>query len=510
MADKSHPDPEQQAIQALRKQYPGMSEAQIRAALAGLKSQEPTSAPPPKSPDTQAVHTLLESFPGLPEAPIRGALAGLQPAPTQDFESLPVPPGPPPRHAGLPSQAPKSQLEPPSLSHSAPVSKSQSAPPRPASQSQPTPLRPVRAASGERLPPSAPAPANSGAGPVPMALVVAFFRRLQVMVAAGTPVHTALDFLTEEPNPRLRLAIRDVLYRISSGTQFSRALQAHPRVFPPLAVQMVHAGETSGQLHVTLGSLADYLEKSLNLRRRFVSALAYPGMMLVVGLAVVAMLALIVFPKEREVFEGMGAELPWITRAVTRTFELVFNPVTVISVLVVVTTMAVTWPTLGRSFYNAYLRYPVDALLLRIPMLGRLVEQAAMVRMLTAMATFMETGIPMTGMQAVGRLSGNLVIERRFNHYLELMRNGYSIAEAMRMADLFPSMVLQMFRLGEEHGRLDFLLRKTAAMLEEDLDYSLDTLTALLEPLLMAAMGVVVGIIVIASSLPTLQLLQKL
>ncbi len=343
-----------------------------------------------------------------------------------------------------------------------------------------------------------------------MALVVAFFRRLQVMVEAGTPVHSALDFLSEEPNPRLRLAVRDVLYRISSGTQLSRALQSHPRVFPPLAVQMIHAGESSGQLHVTLGSLADYLEKAFNLRRRFVSALAYPGMMVVVGLAVVAMLALIVFPKEREVFEGMGAELPWITRAVTRTFELVFNPVTVLSVLVVVTTLAVTWPTLGRSFYNAFLRYPVDALVLRIPMLGRLVEQAAIVRMLTAMATFMETGIPMTGMQAVGRLSGNLVIERRFNAYLQLMRNGYTIAEAMERADLFPQMVLQMFRLGEEHGRLDFLMRKTAQMLEEDLDYSLETLTALLEPLLMAAMGIVVGIIVIASSLPTLQLLQKL
>lgn len=330
------------------------------------------------------------------------------------------------------------------------------------------------------------------------------------MVSAGTPVHSALDFLSEEPNPRLRLAIRDVHNRISSGTQLSRALQAHPRVFPSLAVQMVQAGEATGQLHVTLGSLADYLEKSLNLRRRFVSALAYPGMMAVVGLAVVAMLALIVFPKEREVFEGMGAELPWITRAVTRTFELIFNPVTLISSQVILATLVVTWPTLGSTFYNAHLRYPVDALLLRIPLLGRLIEQAAIVRMLTAMATFMETGIPMTGMQSVGRLADNLVIERRFNAYLQLMRNGYTIAQAMELADLFPAMVLQTFRLGEEHGRLDFLMRKTAQMLEEDLNYNLETLTALLEPLLMAAMGIVVGIIVIASSLPTMQLLQKI
>ncbi len=477
MADSSPHDPEQQAIETLRRQYPGMSEAQIRSALAGLKSQQTSSTPPPSTPETQAVHTLLESFPGLSEGSIRGALAGLHPAPS-----------------GHPGQ------------FSRPTSQGHAEPPRPASQSHAEPPRSARSAPGEHPP----APASSGAGPVPMALVVAFFRRLQVMVEAGTPVHSALDFLSEEPNPRLRLAVRDVLYRISSGTQLSRALQSHPRVFPPLAVQMIHAGESSGQLHVTLGSLADYLEKAFNLRRRFVSALAYPGMMVVVGLAVVAMLALIVFPKEREVFEGMGAELPWITRAVTRTFELVFNPVTVLSVLVVVTTLAVTWPTLGRSFYNAFLRYPVDALVLRIPMLGRLVEQAAIVRMLTAMATFMETGIPMTGMQAVGRLSGNLVIERRFNAYLQLMRNGYTIAEAMERADLFPQMVLQMFRLGEEHGRLDFLMRKTAQMLEEDLDYSLETLTALLEPLLMAAMGIVVGIIVIASSLPTLQLLQKL
>lgn len=436
------------------------------------------------------MHTLLESFPGLSEGQVRGALKGLGPS---QPEPVAPPPAPPEPRLAAGQSAPEPRAagkQPPPRPETRPAGKQ----PRPAEKAPAPPLAPV----------------SAGAGPVPPALVVAFFRRLQVMVSAGTPVHSALDFLAEEPNPRLRLAIRDVHYRISSGTQLSRALQAHPRVFPPLAVQMVQAGETTGQLHVTLGSLADYLEKSLNLRRRFVAALAYPGMMAVVGLAVVAMLALIVFPKEREVFEGMGAELPWITRAVTGTFELIFNPVTVISVLVVVTTLVVSWPMLGHSFYNAHLRYPVDALLLRIPLLGRLIEQAAIVRMLTAMATFMETGIPMTGMQAVGRLSGNLVIERRFNAYLQLMRNGYTIAQAMEQADLFPSMVLQMFRLGEEHGRLDFLMRKTARMLEEDLDYSLETLTALLEPLLMAAMGVVVGIIVIASSLPTLQLLQKL
>lgn len=501
MADRAHPDPEQQAIDAMREQFPGMSEAQIRAALAGLSddrsgrqlgAQSPLAAPPP-SPEGQAVHTLLETFPGLSEGQVRGALKGLGSSQPEPVVPPPLPPAARPA-AGQPAPEPR------------PAGKQ----PAPAPEARPAGKQPRPAEKAPAVIAVPSAPVSAGAGPVAAALVVAFFRRLQVMVSAGTPVHSALDFLSEEPNPRLRLAIRDVHYRISSGTQLSRALQAHPRVFPPLAVQMVQAGETTGQLHVTLGSLADYLEKSLNLRRRFVSALAYPGMMAVVGLAVVAMLALIVFPKEREVFEGMGAELPWITRAVTGTFELIFNPVTVISVLVVVTTLAVTWPTLGRAFYNAHLRYPVDALLLRIPLLGRLIEQAAIVRMLTAMATFMETGIPMTGMQAVGRLSGNQVIERQFNAYLQLMRNGYTIAQAMEQADLFPSMVLQMFRLGEEHGRLDFLMRKTAQMLEEDLDYSLETLTALLEPLLMAVMGIVVGIIVIASSLPTMELLQKL
>lgn len=345
---------------------------------------------------------------------------------------------------------------------------------------------------------------------VPPEVLANFFRSLQVMVTSGISIHFALEYLLVGQHPALGPVIEDVLRRVNNGSMLSRAMAAHPRAFPGVAVGLIRAGETSGYLDLMLGSIADYLERSLKLRRKLIAALTYPAMIFGVGVIVLAVLSIVVFPREQEIYKGMGLELPWVTRAVSAVMGFIFNWTTLITVNVVVATAWVTWPYLGRSLYQSKLRRPLSALVLSIPLIGPIIEKTCCIRMLLTMSNFLQAGVGMAHMQPVGKVAENAILEEKFAGFLERMKQGMSMGTALHDVELFPAVVIQMFRLGEEHGRLPFLLRKAAEMLEEDVTWSLDTLTALLEPMMMMLMGVMVGGIVIATSLPTLQMLDRL
>lgn len=329
------------------------------------------------------------------------------------------------------------------------------------------------------------------------------------MISAGIPLHHALSFLRAEENRALREALESVVRRVDQGSMLSRALREHPRVFPPLACDLIHAGETTGRIDRVMTNLADYLERSTRLQKKLVAALTYPTLLLLLTFVIVGVLVIFVFPREAEMASGLGAEVPALTRWLITIAHLLGSPITLFLAGLAAFAALVAWPTFGRPLYEKSMRPFVDAHILDLPVVGPVMARSAYARMLAAQASLLSAGLGMSqSMAAVGALSQNLDLERRFKVFLSQVTQGVALGEAAR--EVYPPLVCAVFTIGEEQGQLDVLLERTARMYEEEVESSLVTMTALLEPLALLFMGVVVGTVVVATSLPTLQLLQKL
>ncbi len=336
-----------------------------------------------------------------------------------------------------------------------------------------------------------------------------FFRRLQAMISAGIPLHHALSFLRVEENRALREALEGVVRRVDQGSMLSRAFREQGDVFPPLACDLIQAGETTGRIDRVMTNLADYLERSTRLQKKLVAALTYPVLLLLLTFVIVGVLVVFVFPREAEMAAGLGAEVPALTRGLMVVAHLLGSPITLFLGVAATTAAVFFWPTLLRPVYNRSLRPFVDAHVLDLPVIGGVMAKSAYARMLAAQSSLIGAGLGITqSMAAVGALSQNVDLEKRFKDFIDQVNRGVCLGEAARV--VYPPLVCAVFTIGEEQGQLDQLLERTARMYEEEVEASLVTLTALLEPLALMFMGVVVGIVVVATSLPTLQLMQKL
>ncbi len=344
---------------------------------------------------------------------------------------------------------------------------------------------------------------------LPTEVLSSFFRRLQAMTSAGIPLHQALNFLSIEENAMLREALEQVVHKVHSGVMLSRALREHPNVFPALACDLIHAGETTGKLDRVLSDLADYLERTTRLQKKLISALTYPALLMGLTFVIVGVLVVFVFPREAEMATSLGAEVPALTSWLISAAKIVGHPATVILALVLLVTAVVIWPTVGKPIYERTLRKFVDERVLDIPVVGQVLAKSAYARMLGAQASLLSAGMGMgPSMNVIGALSQNRDVERRFKEFISEVTQGVPMGEAAEK--VYPPVVCAMFRIGEEQGQLDTLLERTALMYEEEVEASLVTMTALLEPLALLFMGLVVGTVVIATSLPTMQLLQRL
>lgn len=329
------------------------------------------------------------------------------------------------------------------------------------------------------------------------------------MVSAGIPVHNALNFLTHEENPILKEGVEEIVRMVHRGVLLSRAIRELPRLFPPLAADMIQAGETTGRLDSVLDDLANLLERSTRLQKKLVAALTYPCLLMALTFVIVGVLVVFVFPREAEMATSLGAETPALTAALLAVAKIAGNPIIIGLVVLALAALAITWPRFGRPIYQRYLKSFVDEHVLDIPVLGPILAKTAYARMLSAMANLVKAGMGIgPGMNVVASLSQNRDIEKRFRDFMSQVTQGVPMGEAAKL--VFPPLVCQMFRVGEEQGQLDVLLARTARMYEDEVESSLITLTALLEPLALLFMGVVVGLVVVATSLPTLNLLQNI
>ncbi|QIK38823.1 type II secretion system F family protein [Caldichromatium japonicum] len=331
-----------------------------------------------------------------------------------------------------------------------------------------------------------------------------FTRQLATMMAAGVPMVQAFDIVGRgHENPRMQDIILSIKQDIESGTALSVALSKYPLYFDDLVCSLVAAGEQAGVLDVLLDKIATYKEKTESIKGKIKKALFYPAAVIVVAIGVSAVLLIFVIPQFKELFSSFGADLPAFTLMVLGLSDIVRQW---------------WWAILGvlgiaaYAFGSAYkrsrrLREAIDRLSLKIPVIGPILNKAAIARFARTLSTMFAAGVPLVeALQSVAGATGNAVYQEAVLKMREGVATGQSLQLTMRQHELFPHMVIQMTAIGEESGALDAMLGKVADFYEEQVDNAVDSLSSLLEPLIMVVIGSLVGSLVIAMYLPIFKL----
>jgi type IV pilus assembly protein PilC len=334
-----------------------------------------------------------------------------------------------------------------------------------------------------------------------------FTRQFSVMIDAGLPLVQCLEILgSQEEDKNFAAVILQTRSDIEAGASLAESMRKHPKTFDPLFTNMIAAGEAGGILDTILKRLATYIEKSVKLSGQVKSAMIYPVAVVVIAGAVVGVILWKVIPTFAELFTGLGADLPLPTRIViglsnnlVRYFPFLF-----------VGAAAVAY---AFRRYNATSsgRRVVDRTLLHMPVLGNILRKIAVARFCRTLSTLISSGVPiLDGLEITAKTSGNSIVEDAVMATRKSIERGETIAVPLKETKVFPAMVTQMIGVGEATGALDTMLSKIADFYEEEVDVAVAGLLTLLEPIMIAVLGVVVGGIVIAMYLPIFDLISKL
>lgn len=342
---------------------------------------------------------------------------------------------------------------------------------------------------------------------VPGRSLAVFTRQFATMVDAGVPLVQCLGVLGEqEKDARLASAIRAVRAEVEGGSGLADAMRRQPAAFDALYTNLIAAGESGGILDAILQRLAACIETNVKLRGQVRSALAYPAAVVAIAAAAVGVILWTVIPTFAALFEGLGATLPWPTRAVIAASDslVVLLPVGVAAL--VGGAAALRW--LRRTERG---RRASDAALLRLPVAGAILRKIAVARICRTLSALFGSGVPiLEGLAVTAGTAGNAVIEEAVLRTRTAVERGESMSGPMRATGVFPVTVVHMIDVGETTGALDAMLAKVAAICEEDVDAAVAGLMTLIEPILIALLGLVVGAIVVAMYLPIFDLIGRL
>lgn len=344
-----------------------------------------------------------------------------------------------------------------------------------------------------------------GRGSVKTQQLVIFSRQLATMVASGIPIIGSIEALMDQMEDRaFQAVLKRIRDEVEAGSSMSEALAKHPRVFSEFFLNMVRAGESSGRLDEILDRLANYLEKIEALRRKVQASLYYPAVVSVLAFSISAFLVIVIVPKFKEIFTTLGGNLPLPTRILLQTSD-VLRQYLVLEAAALVALMA---------GFQIYIRTPrgrawFDRLKLRLPIVGKLLRKVAIARFARTLATLVRAGVPiLAAMDIVARTAGNKVIEEAVMAARTSVREGENIADPLAQSKAFPPMVTRMIAVGEKTGELEKMLTKVADFYESEVDAAVSGLTSLIEPLVIAFLGLVIGAIVIALFMPILTITQ--
>jgi type IV pilus assembly protein PilC len=358
------------------------------------------------------------------------------------------------------------------------------------------------------------AKAKAGAKPkppkgktVPAKNLAIFTRQFSVMIDAGLPLVQCLEILgKQEPNKHFAAAILKVREDVEAGAALADAMKRHPKTFDALYSNMIAAGEAGGILDTILKRLAVYIEKAVKLKGEVKSAMIYPIAVIVIAALVVGAILWKVIPTFATLFEGLGAQLPLPTRVV-----IAMSNGIVAYGWILIAVLGMIGYGLKSYYATEGGRRTIDRILLKTPILGGILRKVAVARFCRTLSTLLASGVPiLDGLDITARTAGNAIIEDAIQTTRSGIERGETISGPLRETNVFPSMVVQMINVGETTGALDAMLSKIADFYEEEVDTAVAGLLTLMEPIMIAFLGVVVGGIVIAMYMPIFDLISKL
>jgi type IV pilus assembly protein PilC len=342
---------------------------------------------------------------------------------------------------------------------------------------------------------------------VPVKNLAVFTRQFSVMIDAGLPLVQCLDILAkQEEDKGFASVIDETKLQVESGSSLADAMRRFPKVFDALFTNMIAAGEAGGILDTILNRLAVYIEKNVKLKSQVKSAMIYPIAVIVIAVVVVAAILWKVIPTFASLFAGLGADLPLPTRIV------IWMSDKFVSFMPVVIVAGIIGFALFKRYYATHRgRRVVDRTLLRTPVIGLILRKVAVARFCRTLSTLLSSGVPiLEGLAITAKTAGNAIVEDAVMVTRDSIERGETVAAPLRQTGVFPVMVTQMINVGEATGAMDAMLSKIADFYEEEVDTAVAGLLTLLEPLMIAFLGVVVGGIVISMYLPIFDLIGKL
>lgn len=329
--------------------------------------------------------------------------------------------------------------------------------------------------------------------------IVIFTRQMATMIDAGLPLVQAMEILAaQEPDPNFQAILFKVKESVEQGNTFAESLGKFPAVFDNLFVNLVAAGEMGGILDSILNRLAAYTEKSLKLKAKVAGAMKYPITVLSVSMLITAGLLWKAIPSFAGMFKSMGKTLPPLTQFMVNLSNnfLQIAPALIGGLVVFAVSMK-----LVRKTYRG--RYIMDALLLKMPIFGTLVIKASIAKFTRTLGTLISSGVPiLDAMEIVAKTAGNLVVEEAVLYTRDRVAEGKTVAAPLMEKNLFPKMVVQMIAVGESTGALDIMLGKIADFYDDEVDAAVDSLSSMMEPLIMVVLGGIIGTVMLSMYMP--------
>ncbi|MBE5930742.1 MAG: type II secretion system F family protein [Lachnospiraceae bacterium] len=341
-----------------------------------------------------------------------------------------------------------------------------------------------------------------GGGVKPRDLSV-FCRQFQSILAAGVTIVEALGMLVDQTeNKTFAKAIKETQTSVQKGSTLAEAMKAHPKVYPPILVNMVEAGEASGSLETAMERMSVQFEKSAKLKALVKKAMMYPIVIIIVAIGVLIAMSLLVIPQFAEMFESMGSELPGITKAVMAFSDFLMHKWYLLILIVVVVAIAVTAFAKTETGQVVF-----GTIAIKAPIFGKLSVKTASASFARTISTLMAAGIPLSeALDITSRSMKNIHFKRALQAAKKEVEQGTNLSEPLRRSGLFPMMIPQMIKIGEETGNIDGMLIKAADYYEDEVEIATGSLTTLMEPMIIVVLGAIVAVLVLAMYMPMIDM----
>lgn len=334
-----------------------------------------------------------------------------------------------------------------------------------------------------------------------------FCKQLHTMLTSGMPITRCMDVLAiQSENPRLKVACKQVSQDIRKGNLFSEALQAQPKIFPVLLVNMIQAGELTGNLDSVVGSMAKHYESEHNINAKIKTALIYPKFLVGISVTILTAMLIFVVPKFLQMFIDSNTELPAITVGLINLSNFVGKYFVYIVIAIIILVFLIK-----QLLKKPEIKYKWQAFILTIPKLGPVLKKIMATRFSRTMATLLQSGIPIvTSLDASARVTGNVVLMRSMENVIDEIRKGNSLSYYLNEMQLFPPILISMVSIGEESGNLDEMFEKAADYFDSELDENIKKLLGIIEPAMIFIMAIIMGVGIIAMYLPILKMSETI